>query len=58
MLLVVVVEPHPRSLEVGRRLRGDGRAKNISRRIAVANKVGADGDLRSSVPASVPGPTS
>lgn len=44
--LVVVVEPYPRSMEVGRRLLEMAATKNISRRIVVANKVGDDEDLR------------
>ncbi len=44
--LVVVVEPYPRSLEVGRRLLEMAEAKNISRRIVVANKVADDEDLQ------------
>lgn len=44
--LVVVVEPYPRSLEVGRRLLEMAATKNINRRIVVANKVGDDEDLQ------------
>ena len=44
--LVVVDEPYPRSLEVGRRLLEMATEKNISRRIVVANKVGDDEDLQ------------
>lgn len=41
--LVVVVEPYPRSMEVGRRLLEMAAQKGIGRRIVVANKV-ADAD--------------
>ncbi len=44
--LVVVVEPYPRSLEVGRRLLQMAAAKNIGRRLLVANKVVDDEDVR------------
>jgi CO dehydrogenase maturation factor len=43
--LVVVVEPYPRSTEVGRRLLDMAAEKGISRRIVVANKVAGDDDL-------------
>ena len=43
--LVVVVEPYPRSAEVGRRLLETARINGISRRIVVANKVDGDDDL-------------
>ncbi|MGQ0744876.1 MAG: hypothetical protein ACT4OS_11185 [Acidimicrobiales bacterium] len=44
--LVVVVEPYPRSLEVGRRLLDMATTKNISRRVVVANKITDAQDLR------------
>ena len=43
--LVVVVEPYPRSAEVGRRLLEMAEAKNIPRRVVVANKVSGEDDL-------------
>jgi len=43
--LVVVVEPYPRSAEVGRRLLEMAAAKNITRRVVVANKVSDEEDL-------------
>lgn len=43
--LVVVVEPYPRSLEVGRRLLEMAAAKHIERRVVVANKVTSAEDL-------------
>ena len=43
--LVVVVEPYPRSAEVGRRLLQMAEDKGITRRIVVANKVACDEDL-------------
>ena len=43
--LVVVVEPYPRSAEVGRRLLDTAEANGISRRIVVANKVDGPEDL-------------
>lgn len=43
--LIVVVEPYPRSAEVGRRLLDMATAKGISRRVVVANKVSDEGDL-------------
>jgi CO dehydrogenase maturation factor len=43
--LVVVVEPYPRSAEVGRRLLQMAEDKGITRRIVVANKVANDDDL-------------
>ncbi|MEO6121469.1 MAG: hypothetical protein ABIW46_02430 [Acidimicrobiales bacterium] len=43
--LVVVVEPYPRSAEVGRRLLQTAEANGIGRRIVVANKVGGPEDL-------------
>ena len=43
--LVVVVEPYPRSTEVGRRLLEMGAEKGISRRVVVANKVVDANDL-------------
>ena len=43
--LVVVVEPYPRSAEVGRRLLEMAEAKHIARRVVVANKVGSEEDL-------------
>lgn len=43
--LVVVVEPYPRSWEVGRRLLAMAAEKGISRRLVVANKVGDEQDL-------------
>lgn len=43
--LVVVVEPYPRSAEVGRRLLQMAEDKGIARRIVVANKVAGDDDL-------------
>ena len=43
--LVVVVEPYPRSAEVGRRLLQMAEDKGITRRIVVANKVAGDDDL-------------
>ncbi|MGH9177867.1 MAG: hypothetical protein ACRD0N_04860 [Acidimicrobiales bacterium] len=43
--LVVVVEPYPRSAEVGRRLLAAAEANGIHRRIVVANKIGGPEDL-------------
>ncbi len=43
--LVVVVEPYPRSIEVGRRLLEMAVEKGISRRVVVANKVTDGRDL-------------
>ncbi len=43
--LVVVVEPYPRSAEVGRRLLDTAQANGITRRIVVANKIGDAEDL-------------
>lgn len=43
--LVVVVEPYPRSTEVGRRLLEMAAEKGISRRVVVANKVADGADL-------------
>lgn len=43
--LIVVVEPYPRSTEVGRRLLQKAEDKGITRRIVVANKVAGDEDL-------------
>lgn len=43
--LVVVVEPYPRSAEVGRRLLETAEANGITRRIVVANKIADDEDL-------------
>ncbi len=43
--LVVVVEPYPRSAEVARRLLDMAAAKNIARRVVVANKVAGQEDL-------------
>lgn len=43
--LVVVVEPYPRSAEVGRRLLDMAKAKGIERRVVVANKVVDQADL-------------
>ena len=43
--LVVVVEPYPRSAEVGRRLLKMAEDKGITRRIVVANKVAGEEDL-------------
>lgn len=43
--LVVVVEPYPRSTEVGRRLLEMAAEKGINRRVVVANKVSDDNDL-------------
>ena len=43
--LVVVVEPYPRSAEVGRRLLQMAEDKGITRRIVVANKVAGADDL-------------
>lgn len=43
--LVVVVEPYPRSAEVGRRLLRMAEEKGIARRIVVANKVTGEDDL-------------
>ncbi len=43
--LVVVVEPYPRSAEVGRRLLEMAAAKGITRRVIVANKVTGPEDL-------------
>jgi CO dehydrogenase maturation factor len=43
--LVVVVDPYPRSAEVGRRLLKMAEEKGITRRIVVANKVAGDEDL-------------
>lgn len=43
--LVVVVEPYPRSAEVGRRLLETASQNGITRRVVVANKIGDDEDL-------------
>ncbi len=43
--LVVVVEPYPRSAEVGRRLLEMAATKGISRRVVVANKIAGPEDL-------------
>ena len=43
--LVVVVEPYPRSAEVGRRLLEAAEANGIHRRIVVANKIEGPEDL-------------
>ncbi len=43
--LVVVVEPYPRSLEVGRRLLQMAAEKGIARRVVAANKVARVEDL-------------
>jgi CO dehydrogenase maturation factor len=43
--LVVVVEPYPRSTEVGRRLLDMAAAKGITRRVVVANKVSGQEDI-------------
>lgn len=43
--LVVVVEPYPRSAEVGRRLLDMAEAKGITRVVVVANKVAGEEDL-------------
>ena len=43
--LVVVVEPYPRSAEVGRRLLEMAAQKGVARRIVVANKVTGVEDL-------------
>ena len=43
--LVVVVEPYPRSAEVGLRLLKTAEANGITRRVVVANKVESDEDL-------------
>ncbi len=43
--LVVVVEPYPRSTEVGRRLLEMAAEKGIHRRVVVANKVSDENDL-------------
>ena len=43
--LVVVVEPYPRSAEVGRRLLATAEANGITRRIVVANKIADQEDL-------------
>ena len=43
--LVVVVEPYPRSAEVGRRLLEMAAQKGVARRIVVANKVSGEEDL-------------
>ncbi len=43
--LVVVVEPYPRSMEVGRRLLEMAAQKGIGRRIVVANKVAEPDDV-------------
>jgi hypothetical protein len=43
--LVVVVEPYPRSTEVGRRLLKMAAEKGIDRRVVVANKVTGDDDV-------------
>lgn len=43
--LVVVVEPYPRSAEVGRRLLETAAANGITRRVVVANKIGDAEDL-------------
>ena len=44
--LVVVVEPYPRSAEVGRRLLEMAATKGITRRVVVANKVSGEDDVR------------
>jgi CO dehydrogenase nickel-insertion accessory protein CooC1 len=44
--LVVVVEPYPRSAEVGRRLLEMAEKKGITRRVVVATKIGGEDDLR------------
>lgn len=43
--LVVVVEPYPRSAEVGRRLLEMAAQKGVARTIVVANKVSGEEDL-------------
>ena len=43
--LVVVVEPYPRSAEVGRRLLEMAEQKGVARRIVVANKITGEEDL-------------
>ncbi len=43
--LVVVVEPYPRSWEVGRRLLAMAAEKGIARTFVVANKVGGEADV-------------
>ena len=43
--LVVVVEPYPRSAEVGRRLLETAEANGITRCIVVANKIGGEDDM-------------
>ena len=43
--LVVVVEPYPRSTEVGRRLLDMAAVKGITRRVVVANKVSGPEDI-------------
>ena len=43
--LVVVVEPYPRSAEVGRRLLDMAAQKGVARRIVVANRVSGAEDL-------------
>ena len=43
--LVVVVEPYPRSIEVGRRLLDMAAAKKMARCVVVANKVSGREDL-------------
>jgi len=43
--LVVVVEPYPRSAEVGRRLLEMAAQKGVARRIVVANKITGAEDL-------------
>ena len=43
--LVVVVEPYPRSAEVGRRLLEMAAQKGVARRVVVANKITGDEDL-------------
>lgn len=43
--LVVVVEPYPRSTEVGRRLLEMAAQKGITRRVVVANKIEGEDDL-------------
>jgi len=43
--LVVVVEPYPRSAEVGRRLLETAAANGITRRVVVANKIADAEDL-------------
>lgn len=45
--LIIVVEPYPRSWEVGRRLLSMAAEKGISRRFVVANKISGDADVAS-----------